>query len=234
MSITTNKNSLIERLFEVGAHFGFKKSRRHPTVLPYIYASKFGNDIFDLNKTVDMLEKAKEVVKDFGKNNKSVLLIGTKKEISHLVAAQAEKFGLPSVYNRWIGGMITNFPEVKKRIVRLEAMLAEVESGDMEKKYTKKEQVLVKREIDKLKFNFAGLSSLEKNPDLAIVVDSRHESIAVKELKEKNIPIIAISGSDCDLNGITYPIPVNDSLSKSVAVVLDEILTAHEEGGRES
>jgi len=161
-------------------------------------------------------------------------LIGTKNEISHIISSQAEKFGLPAVYNRWIGGTITNFPEIRKRVEHLENLRSEMDTGNLDRKYTKKEQVLLKREIDKLDFNFSGIISLQQVPDLAIVVDPRYESIAVKELKEKNIPIIAISGSDCDLNGIAYPIPVNDALTASVSIILNQILTAYEEGGREA
>ena len=231
MSTTQNDNStLIQRLFSAGAHFGFRKSRRHPTVTPYLYATKDGVDIFDLEKTTSALEEAKEVLKQAGLTGKTVLFVGTKDESSKLVRAAAEHAKSPFVTNRWIGGMITNFSEIKKRINRLEALMQEKESGELERKYTKKERVLIGREIEKLSFNFAGISSLTKNPDMMLVVDPRHDEIAVAEAVAMNIPVVAVMGSDCDASKITYPVVANDSLQASVNLLVSELAAAYEEG----
>ena len=230
MSTTTNNPTLIDRLFKVGAHFGFKKSRRHPTVRPYIYATKDGNDIFDLEKTAALLDNAKEVMKEAGLHGKTVLFVGTKDEVSNLVKTAAEKVEAPYVTNRWIGGMITNFSEIKKRIARLEELNHERESGELERKYTKKERVVIGREMDKLNFNFFGISKMDKLPDLVLVVDPRYDHIAVTEANEKGIPVVAIMSSDCDLNQVTYPVIANDSLQSSVSFLLDELTVAYEEG----
>lgn len=230
MSTTTDKTSLIDRLFKAGSHFGFKKSRRHPTVTPYLYTTKEGNDIFDLEKTTDLLDKAKEVLKEAGLHGKTILFVGTKDESSSIVKATAEKTESPYVSNRWIGGMLTNFSEIKKRINRLEALTHEKESGELERKYTKKERVVIGREIDKLSFNFLGISKLQKLPDYMLVVDPRHDSIAVTEARERNIPVIAVMGSDCNAKEVQYPVVVNDSLQSSVSVVLHELSDAYAEG----
>ncbi|MEZ4195158.1 MAG: 30S ribosomal protein S2 [Candidatus Paceibacterota bacterium] len=160
MSTNTNNSSLIERLFSVGAHFGFKKSRRHPTVTPYLYGTKEGNDIFDLEKTADLVAKASAVLKEAGMNGKTVLFVGTKEEVVKAVASAAAKVEMPFVVNRWIGGMLTNFSEIRKRINRLEEITSGNESGELERKYTKKERMMLGREATKLEHNFKGISTI--------------------------------------------------------------------------
>ena len=230
MSTTTDKTSLIDRLFEAGSHFGFKKSRRHPTVVPYLYTTKDGNDIFDLEKTNALLDETKAVLKEAGLQGKTVLFVGTKDETSRLVKAAALKTESPYVTNRWIGGMLTNYSEIKKRINRLEALMHEKESGELERKYTKKERVLISREVDKLSHNFSGISKMTKLPDLMLVVDPRHDVIAVTEAAERGVPVIAIMSSDCDTAKVQYPVIANDSLQSSVSLLLDELTAAYSEG----
>ncbi len=228
--MSTDNKSLVERLFQAGAHFGFKKSRRHPTVAPYLFTTKEGNDIFDLEKTTELLDKAKEVLKEAGSKGKTVLFVGTKDEASKLVKEAAEKVETPYVSNRWIGGMLTNFGEIKKRINRLETLNHEKESGELERKYTKKERVVIGREVDKLNFNFAGIASMTKLPDMVFVVDPRHDDVAVTESISAGVPIMAIMGSDCDASKINYPVVANDSLQASVSILLDELAAAYSEG----
>ncbi len=230
MSTTTDKTSLIERLFKAGSHFGFKKRRRHPTVTKYLYTTKDGNDIFDLEKVTTLIDTAKEVLKEAGLQGKTVLFVGTKDEASRIVKAAAEKVEAPYVTNRWIGGMLTNFTEIKKRINRLEALTREEESGELERKYTKKERVMIGREVTKLNFNFKGISSIQKMPDYMLVVDPRHDFIAVTEAHDRKIPVIAIMSSDCDAAKVKYPVVANDSLQTSVSLLLNELSEAYAEG----
>lgn len=230
MSTTNNQSNLVERLFKAGAHFGFKKSRRHPTVIPYLFTTKDGNDIFDLEKTSAIIADVKELVKQAGLQGKTILFVATKDEASRLMKAAAEKAEAPYVTNRWIGGMLTNFGEIKKRINRLEALTHEKESGELERKYTKKERVVIGREVDKLTFNFAGIAAMHKIPDYMLVVDPRHDHVAVTEARTSNVPVIAIMSSDCDASKITYPIVVNDSLQASIETVLAELTAAYKEG----
>lgn len=230
MSTNSSNPVLIDRLFKAGAHFGFKKSRRHPSVKPFIFGNKAGNDVFDLERSAELLGAASEVVKKFASEGKIILFVGTKAEAVKLVKETAEKLGAPYVVNRWVGGMITNWSEIKKRINRLFDLIAQGESGELERKYTKKERVIIGREMDKLTANFGGIRSIERTPDLLIIVDPRHDKLAVAEAKEKNIPTVGIMGSDNNLKDVDYPIVINDTLRTSVALALGEIAAAYEEG----
>lgn len=229
----SENQSLIERLFSAGAHFGFSKSRRHPTVKPYIFGNKQGTDIFDLEKTAALLEEAKAVLTAAGKEGKNVLFVGTKDEVSALVKATAEKAEMPYVTNRWIGGMITNFSEIKKRINRLLELTQEGETGELERKYTKKERVVIGREMDKLNFNFGGIKTLERPAQMMVVVDPRHDAIAVQEANDLNIPIVAVMSSDNDISKVTHPVLVNDALQSSVTLALTELVDAYLAGKAE-
>jgi len=229
MSSENNAN-LIDRLFTAGAHFGFQKSRRHPTVAPYIYGTKEGTDIFDLEQSVALIEDAKAFLNEAGTKGKTVLFVGTKEEASKLVKAAAEKAESPVVANRWIGGLLTNFQEIKKRVARLKTLTEEGESGELERKYTKKERVLIGRETDKLTFNFGGVKDMDKIPHVMVVVDPRHDVIAVAEANDLNIPIVAIMSSDCDAAKVTKPVIVNDALTTSIELVLNELAEAYKAG----
>lgn len=222
--------TLIDQLFKAGSHFGFKKSRRHPSMKVYIFGTKEGNDIFDLEKSAALLEEAKSVLETAVENGKTVLFVGTKEEVSRLMRERAEKHEAPFVINRWVGGMITNWSEIRKRINRLTELISMGESGELERKYTKKERVLIKRELDKLTFNFGGIRSLEKNPDMMVIVDPRHEKIALKEAAEKDIPVIAVMSSDNDAKSVAHPVVVNDTLQASLNLVLDELFAAYATG----
>jgi small subunit ribosomal protein S2 len=225
----SDKN-LVSRLFEAGSHFGFKKARRHPTVTSYLYTTKDGSDVIDLAKTSESLIAAKETLKEAGSMGKTVLFVGTKDEVSKIVKAAAEKAETPYVSNRWIGGMITNFSEMKKRINRLETLTNEKTTGELDRKYTKKERVVIGREATKLEFNFFGISKLTKLPDMLVVVDSRHDHIAVTEAAEKNIPVLALTSTDGDASLIKYPVVANDALQTSVALIVNELTDAYIEG----
>lgn len=230
MSSQTNNQTLIERLFGAGAHFGFKKSRRHPSIAPFLFGTKEGNDIFDLEATASLIENAKTIVREAAANGKSVLFVGTKTEVVEAVKETAQKVEMPYVVNRWIGGMLTNLSEIKKRTMRMEELVREAESGELERKYTKKERLLLSRELAKLNHNFFGISKNVKTPDLMVVVDPRHDAIAVREAIHMKVPIIGIMSSDCDMSLITHPILVNDALQGSVNLVLGELAAAIAEG----
>ncbi len=227
---TSPTNTLIERLFKAGAHFGFKKSRRHPTVTPYLFTTKQGSDIFDLEKSAALLEEAKSVVRIMASLGKTVIFVGTKEEVARQVKESAEKIGAPYVTNRWIGGMLTNWSEIKKRIARMAELTRERENGELERKYTKKERVILGREATKLEVHFGGIAAITKVPDLMVVVDPRHDKIAIEEARDMKVPIIGIMSSDCNVGKVTYPVLVNDALQSSVAIVLAELIAAYQEG----
>jgi small subunit ribosomal protein S2 len=227
MELKTENKSLVERMFKAGSHFGFSKSRRHPTIKPYLFGNKQGTDIFDLEKTATLVEEAKAVLEEAGREGKKVLFVATKDEVSKLVREQAERAEAPYVTNRWIGGMLTNFGEIKKRLNRLDALTKEGESGELERKYTKKERVLIGRELSKLNNNFGGVKTLDRTPQMMVVVDPRHDSIAVSEANYIGIPIVSIMSSDNDLSAVNHPVLVNDTLQASVHLILSELVDAY-------
>ncbi len=228
--MSENNSSLIERLFNAGAHFGFTKSRRHPTITPYIFGNKLGTDIIDLEQTAALIEDAKQMLKEAGEQGKTVLYVGTKDEVASVVREYAAKAEMPVVVNRWIGGVLTNFSEIRKRIERFKALVSERESGELERKYIKKERVVIGREINKLEFNFGGIQKMDRLPHILLVVDPRHDFIAVQEATDMGIPVVAIMSSDCDASKVTKPVVLNDALTSSVALALDELTSAYLEG----
>lgn len=221
--------SLIEEMFHAGAHFGYGKTRRHPSFKPVVFGAKKGVDILNLEKTSSYLLKAIEFITESAKLGKTFLLVGTKHEARKAIEEAARTLHLPYVSKRWIGGTLTNFPEIKKRVARLTSLLEQKESGKLDV-YTKKERLLLDREIARLETFFRGVVQLEKTPDVLFVVDPRHEKTAVREAIQKSIPIVALASSDCDLARITYPIPANDSSMTSIIFFMNKFVKAYEEG----
>ena len=219
----------VETMFSAGAHFGLGKSRRHPSVRPYIFGTKAGTDIFDLEKTEKLLESAKAFVAALAKDSKVILFVGGKKEASAAVKAGAQAIGMPHVEGRWIGGTITNFTQTRKRIERYERLISDKEKGELAK-YTKRERMLIDKEIFSLEKMFLGIVSLKKMPDALFVIDPRREKIALKEAADFNIPVIALAGSDCKISDIKYPIVGNDSSKSSIQFFVEEIAKAYHNG----
>lgn len=219
----------VEKLFEAGAHFGFVKSRRHPSALPFIFGAKNNIEIFDLEKTSEELEKAMEYLRGKGMEGASTLIIGGKSEARVAVKKTAEELEMPYVAGRWIGGTLSNFSEIKKRIARLEELLNQKETGELAK-YTKKERLLIDREIEKLTIYFGGLTRMKSLPKFVVIVDPKKEHIALKEARKMGIPTVALAGSDSNLFEIDYAIPGNDSSRQSISFILGELAKAYKEG----
>ena len=224
---------VVDALFAVGAHFGFVKSRRHPSAKPFIFGSKNKIEIFDLQKTGLELEKALAFVEKQGKAGVMGLVVGGKSEAREAVRKAGQELEMPFVSGRWIGGTITNFPEIKKRILRLEELTSQREKGELSK-YTKKERLLIDREIDKLAIYFGGLAALKSLPKFLLVVDPKKEYIAVAEAKKMHIPVVALAGSDSNLYDIDYAIPGNDSSRQSISFILNELVKAYSRGKAEA
>ena len=233
MPMTTQGNisKVVEKLFAVGAHLGFSKRRRHAAVKPFVLSTKNGTDIINLEKTEVQLDKALEYMKELGKGKKTVLFVGTKPEIRTIVEAGANKISMPFVVNRWVGGMFTNFTQMKKRLEKKDDWTAKKTSGELEK-YTKKERLLIDDEVKKLEGLFGGMQGMTKVPDAIVVVDPRAESIAVTEASMMGIPVVALLNTDCDMKGITYPIVGNDAARESVTLFVNDIASAYEEGAK--
>jgi len=223
----------IDSMFSAGAHFGLGRSRRSPTVTSYIFGSKNGTDIFDLEKTEISLTKAKAFIMTAAKEGKTVLFVAGKKEASQAIKSAAESQNMPYVDSRWIGGTISNFGQIRKRIDRYEKLLSDKEKGELAK-YTKRERMLIDKEIADLQKMFFGIVSLKKIPDILFVIDPRREKNAIKEAADFNIPVVALCGSDCDIAKIDYPIVGNDNSKSSIAFFISEIVNAYQAGKTKS
>ncbi len=222
----------IKTLYDAGAHFGYPRTRRHPTATSYLYVTKDRTDIFDLEETQKHLDAARAFAASLASSGKSILFVGGKHEAAAIVKDVAEKLGQPYVAGRWIGGTLTNFKNIRKRIDRLEKLTADRESGELEKKYTKKEQLLLSREVEGLVFRFGGITKMNDLPGALFVVDSRHEKTAVQEANQLKIPVIALSSSDCNFSKVQYPIPGNDTSVKSISLFVNEVADAYADGRR--
>jgi small subunit ribosomal protein S2 len=220
---------LITAMFGSGAHFGYARSRRHPSARPFIFGSKNGVELLDLEKTNLLLEEAKVFVKTFAKGGKQILFVGTKSEAKKIVADAAMAVDMPFVAERWVGGMLTNFSEIKKRVALYESLLARREKGELAM-YTKKERLLIDKDIARLERNFAGIVSMKELPSALFIVDPKKESIALKEARFLKIPVVALANSDCNLRELDFPIPGNDAAVSSILFFVDQLVAAFKEG----
>jgi small subunit ribosomal protein S2 len=219
-------NPMIDSMFKAGAHFGFSKTRRHPSVTPYIFGVKNKVEIFNLEKTSELLEKAKVFVGSLAKEGKTILFVGGKSEARNAVKNGALSINMPFVDGRWIGGTLTNFIQIRKRVEKLEKLTSEKEKGELAK-YTKKERLLIDREIANLERFFSGIASMKELPKAIFIVDPKKEKTAVQEADYMGIPVVAISGSDCNIKHIDYPIVGNDSSQTSIQYLTQEITKAY-------
>jgi len=224
---------VVDALFSVGAHFGFIKSRRHPSAKAFIFGSKNNLEIFDLEKTSKELERASAFVEGRGQEGAMALWVGGKSEAREAIIKASSELGMPYVAGRWIGGTLSNFSEIKKRITRLEELVEQREKGELSK-YTKKERLLFDREIDKLTIYFGGLSQMKSLPKFLVVIDPKKEYIAVAEARKIGIPVIALAGSDSNLYKLDYAIPGNDSSRQSINFVLEQLVKAYRKGKEKS
>jgi small subunit ribosomal protein S2 len=220
--------SSITDMFSAGAHFGYAKARRHPSMKSFIFGSKNKTEVFDLKKTEEKLVSALEYAATLAEGGRKILFVGGKPEARKAVTDAATALGMPYVASRWIGGTLTNWSEVKKRVARLEDLSEKREKGELAV-YTKKERLMFDREIDDLEKSFGGLRGMKELPTALFVVDPRAESIAVSEANKKNIPGIALASSDCDATQVAHVIPANDSSSKSITLFVNEIVHAYKE-----
>ncbi|MFA5773405.1 MAG: 30S ribosomal protein S2 [Candidatus Paceibacterota bacterium] len=225
MSIQT----IIEEMFRSGVHYGYSKSRRHPSTSQYIFATKNGVDIINIEKTQELLGRALEVVSKLAANGKTILFVGTKPEARQQIIETALALNMPYVGERWVGGALTNFPEIKKRIIKLLDLREQKEKGELDK-YTKKERLLINKEMEDMTRNFQGLTGITKTPDAVFVVDPKKEHIAVTEAKKMNLTVIALLNTDCNLKQVEYPIVANDASISSITFFLSKIKEAYNNG----
>lgn len=215
----------IEALKKAGLQYGYSRTRRHPSVKPFIEGNHNGVDFINLEKTKEQLESAIDFLKNASSAGRVILFVGVKPEVRQVVKEVALSLNAPYIAERFIGGTLTNFPQIKKRIEKLHDLLKKKETGELAV-YTKKEQLLIQRDINRLDRDFGGISALNNLPHVIVVVDSRHEDMCIKEAKRLHIPVVALSNTDCTLEGIEYPIVGNDSSLASVRFVLESIKDA--------
>jgi small subunit ribosomal protein S2 len=226
---TNTLSANIQEMLKVGAHFGFLRSRRHPSFKSLICGVKNMTEVIDLEKTEEMLKKAEEFVTELARNKKIIMFVSSKSEAMGIVRSYAESINMPFVASRWIGGTLTNFVEIKKRTHRLADLVSKKEKGEL-LKYTKKERLMFDREIDTLTEMFDGLKGVEKIPSAIFVVDTKKESIAVAEAKQTGVAIVSISSSDNDVKGVDYPIAANDASKASIEYFVSHIRDAYKKG----
>lgn len=235
MKVTTDTNKkspLVDAMFKVGAHYGFIKSRRHPTIKPFIFGVKNRVEIFDLEQSAQQLETAIEFVKSVASSGRQILFMGSKSEARQAIKEAADRIAQPYVASRWIGGTFTNFDVIRKRVEKLLDLTSKKEKNELSK-YTKKERLMIDRDITRLNDLFGGITSMNHLPAALFVIDPKKEHIAVAEAIAKRIPVIALAGSDCDVSNITYPIVANDASVDSIAFVADHISAAFAEGKKQ-
>lgn len=214
-------------MLKAGVHFGHKTTKWNPKMAPFIFGVRNGTHIIDLEKTIIKLNEALEFVKKLAKSNGVIIFVGTKKQAKAYIKEVGTKAKMPYVADRWIGGLLTNFSIISKQIRLMEQLEADLASGALDK-YTKKEKSLLEKKIKKLNQKFGGLRLLKKLPDAIFVTDINQDMIALKEAKEKNIPIIALADTDTDPNLVNYSIPANDDALSSIKIVVNKIIEVYE------
>lgn len=219
----------MKQLLEAGVHFGHQTRRWNPKMSEYIFTERNGIYIIDLQKTVKKLENAYMFVRDLAANGDEILFVGTKKQAQDSIREEAARCGMPYVNARWLGGMLTNFKTIQRRIKRLAQLKAMEEDGTFDL-LPKKEVVKLKLEIEKLEKFMGGITEMKRQPAAMFIVDPRKERIAVAEAKKLGIPIVAIVDTNCDPDEIDYVIPGNDDAIRAVRLISAAMADAVMEG----
>lgn len=218
-----------EELLEAGSHFGHLKRKWNPAMAPYIFMERNGIHIIDLHKTVVKVDEAAEALKKIARQGRKILFVATKKQAKDVVADKASAIGMPYITERWAGGMLTNFPTIRKAVKKMSTIDKMTSDGTFEN-VSKRERLQITRQREKLEKNLGSISDLTRLPSALFVVDVMKENIAVKEAVRLGIPIFGIVDTNSDPNDIDYVIPANDDATKSVEVILNAIVGAIQEG----
>ncbi|MBN1409380.1 MAG: 30S ribosomal protein S2 [Spirochaetales bacterium] len=231
MAVVTMKN-----LLESGVHFGHQTKRWDPRMKKFIFAERNGIHIIDLQKTITSIKEAYESVRKTVLNGKTVLFVGTKKQAQQAIERESKRCGMFYVNNRWLGGMLTNFTTIKRSLLRLKK-IEKMEIDGTFGNLTKKEISRFQKEKGRLEKNLAGIKEMKDLPGIVFVIDTRKEAIAVAEAKRLNIPIIAVVDTNCNPDGITYPIPGNDDAIRAITlftqIIANAVVEAENEAGLE-
>ena len=222
----SDKKDLIDQMFSVGAHYGYSKASRHPSAEKFVFGTKGGVQIIDLEKTAELLAEAEAFVTELARDSKTLLFVSSKPEARNSIRDEAESINQPYVAGRWIGGTFTNFGQMKKRTSKLEDLKNKRDKGELSK-FTKKEQLLISREIDDLESRFGGIADMKKLPQAIFVIDPKAEGLAVAEANKIGAKVIALLNTDNSDEGIDYPIYGNDASRDSVQFFVSRIAGAY-------
>ncbi len=218
-----------QELLEAGVHFGHLKRKWNPKMAPYIFMERNGIHIIDLEKTLVKLEEASNALKQIAKSGRKILFVATKKQAKDIVAERIKKTGMPYVTERWPGGMLTNFPTIRKAVKKMAAIDKMATDGTF-KNMSKRERLQVMRQRAKLEKNLGSIADMTRLPAALFVVDVMKEYIAVREANRLSIPVFAMVDTNSDPTNIDFPIPANDDASKSIALIVDVVASAIEDG----
>ena len=218
-----------DQLLEAGAHFGHLKRKWNPAMAPYIYMERNGIHIIDLNKTAIKVEEAAEALKNLARSGRKILFVGTKKQAQEVVAARAQEVGMPYITERWAGGMLTNFPTIRKAVKKMSQIDKMATDGTMDN-MSKREKLQISRQREKLEKNLGSIADMTRLPSAVFVVDVIKEKIAVAEANRLGIPVFAIVDTNSNPNNIDFVIPANDDATKAIDVILGAVCEAIKEG----
>ena len=222
-------NISMKALLESGVHFGHRTNKWNPKMRPYIFTERNGIHIIDLQQTVKLLDEAYDVVRDTVADGGKILFVGTKRQAQETIQAEADRCGMPYVNQRWLGGTLTNWITIQQRIVELTRLEKMFESGEVNL-LTKKEGLLLQREINRLDSRLSGLRNMKTLPNLLFIVDIEREDTAVREAVSKEIPVIAMVDTNCNPSNIDYVIPSNDDAIRAIKLIIGHMADAVIEG----
>ena len=218
-----------DQLLEAGAHFGHLKRKWNPAMAPYIYMERNGIHIIDLNKTAIKIEEAAEALKNLARSGRKILFVGTKKQAQEVIAAHAQEVQMPYITERWAGGMLTNFPTIRKAVKKMGQIDKMMTDGTLEN-VSKREKLQITRQREKLEKNLGSIADMTRLPSAIFVVDVMEEHIAVAEANRLGIPVFGIVDTNSNPNNIDFVIPANDDATKAIDVILGAVCDAIKEG----
>ncbi|MBQ1874084.1 MAG: 30S ribosomal protein S2 [Paludibacteraceae bacterium] len=218
-----------DQLLEAGAHFGHLKRKWNPAMAPYIYMERNGIHIIDLNKTAVKIDEAAEALKNLARSGRKVLFVGTKKQAQEVIAAHAQEVGMPYITERWAGGMLTNFPTIRKAVKKMSQIDKMTTDGTLDN-VSKREKLQIARQREKLEKNLGSIADMTRLPSAVFVVDVIKEKIAVAEANRLGIPVFGIVDTNSNPNDIDFVIPANDDATKAIDVILTAVCDAIKEG----
>lgn len=225
MQTQTVSRFALEDMLRAGVHFGHLARRWCPKMRPYIFMEKNGVHIIDLKKTLVMAEDAMKALEAIAETGREIMFVGTKKQAKHIVAAEAERAGMPFVSERWLGGMLTNFSTIRQSIRRMNS-IDRMETDGTFDMITKKERLMLQREKEKLMRILGGISDMTRLPAALFIVDIKKEHIAIKEARSLGIPIFALVDTNCDPDEVDYVIPANDDAIRSIELMVSSVADA--------